>query len=134
MSSFVVEPSTINRIATYLYRSDRDTAMTAKSKLAQIGINNEEELGEAMYRLNLQAVDARYGDLESANLCDLDYRYRYELGQLIPVIKSLQCWRYQCSEGAVPETELYQIMQGYLHTLALRVVAGTKEYELAQWA
>jgi hypothetical protein len=58
----------------------------------------------------MNGVDARYGDGEARKFRQLDYRYREtESVPLVQVLKSLQCWLYQCSEGNVPETELYKL-------------------------
>lgn len=134
MSAFVVEDKTINRIATFLFALDRDNADWTKRKLKELGITNEAELGNAMFKLNCDAVDARYGADEWKTFTGGEtYQYDYELTSLIPVIKHLQCWRYQCSEGNVPEQPLYKIMNEYLADLALHVVSNTREYNAAKW-
>jgi len=49
------------------------------------------------------------------------------------VIKSLQCWKYQCSEGDIPETKLYQFFEEVEHHLALKIVINLPEYDKATW-
>jgi hypothetical protein len=61
-----------------------------------------------MFQLNISGVEARYGKGEAVKFRKMDYHYHLpESAPLAQVFKSLQCWLYQCCEGNVPETKLY---------------------------
>jgi len=135
MSSFIVADSSINSIASFLYR-DLD-ADHIKRKLATLNIALQDELGEEMYRLNLAAVDVRYGDYSAGAMgaCSkVDYTFAPVCAGKVPVIKALACWLYQCSEGQVPETELYKIMRQYQGELAMSIIRESPEWAAAEWA
>lgn len=129
MSSFVVEDQTINRIVSYLWR-DRDNEHIKR----QLTLATPAALGEELYRLNLAAVEDRYGDYAAGTMCDLAYRYRPAAATKIEVIKALSCWLYQCAEGDVPSHPLYQLMDQYRYELAMDIVRALPAYEAAPWA
>jgi hypothetical protein len=59
-----------------------------------------ERLEYAMFQLNVIAVDARYGSSEAKKFRPLDYRYKLTQNvPLVQVLKSMQCWLYQCNAG-----------------------------------
>jgi hypothetical protein len=136
MSAYMVDDKTINRIVSYLYQ-EQDSHWTRGRLARECGvpmIAGGPELGALMFALNIQGVNARYGDGEASNFRPLDYQYEYELCTKMQALKSLQCWRYQCSEGDVPETVLYKIMDDYSHRLAESIVDALPAYEKAEWA
>jgi hypothetical protein len=88
-----------------------------------------------MFQLNINAVDARYGSGEAMKFRKLDYRYEViEPVPLVQVLKSLQCWLYQCNEGAVPETALYQLFDNDVQLYLMNEIIDTlPEYQNAVW-
>jgi hypothetical protein len=94
-----------------------------------------ERLGYAMFQLNVIAVDVRYGSGEAKRFRPLEYHYEVpEPVPLAQVLKSLQCWLYQCNEGDVPTTALYGLfdndVQVYLMT---EIIDALPEYQNAFW-
>lgn len=88
-----------------------------------------------MFKLNVEAVNQRYGQGEAERFRPLDYKFRYELvGSIQQAIKSLECWLYQCTEGTVHEHPVYQIMRDYLHNLMAAVVHMSAKYQQAEWS
>lgn len=132
MSSFIVQDATINVIVSHLFR-DRD-AGAIRRQLPPGDQMTPAELGEAMYKLNLAAVENRYGDLAAATMCDLSYRYHEVLDTRVRVIRALSCWLYQCSEGEVPNDPLYQLMAKYQGYLAMHFVRCLPEWDAAPWS
>jgi hypothetical protein len=88
-----------------------------------------------MFQLNIAGVDARYGSGEAVKFRKLDYRYHVtEPVPLVQVLKSLQCWLYQCNEGAVPETELYKLFDADVQMyLMSKIIDTLPEYHKAEW-
>ena len=139
MSAFMVEDKTINTIVNWL-RHEKDLFFIIPRKLKELGIDMsesgwEEHLGQTMFQLNIAAVDARYGKGEAETFRKLDYRYELDLPvPLVQVLKSLQCWLYQCNEGDVPTTALYGLfdtdVQMYLMS---KIIDTLPEYQHAEW-
>lgn len=133
MSAFIVQDKTINRVATYLV-SDREAAWVKKQLQEKCGINESLDLiGIAMFNLNVAAVNGRYGADQAGQFRPLNYCAGYQLASRVQVLKSLRCWLYQCTEGTVPETDLYKIMEEYAKQLAYEIIARLPEYASAEW-
>jgi hypothetical protein len=91
MSAFMVEDITINNIVNWL-RRNIDQLPTIDAKLQQLNIDTNapgwaEDLGQVMFLLNMNAVDARYGDGEAAKFRTLNYRYQVTEPVSISVVK-----------------------------------------------
>ena len=138
MSAFVVEDKTINGVISFVSRHDEcdDIRRTIKE---ETGINLLErdgpmKLGTAMFALNCNAIEQRYGKGEAANFRDLDYSFRFSAVSRMQAYKNLRCWRYQCCEGDVPETSLlYTTMNRVLDLLAHAIVADLPEFSALPW-
>jgi hypothetical protein len=123
-------------------RRDVDLARFSRisHKLTEIGFDTGtsgwvERLGYAMFQLNINAVDVRYGSGEAMRFRQLNYRYHVTAPvPLVQVLKSLQCWLYQCNEGAVPETALYQLFDNDVQLYLMNEIIDTlPEYQNAVW-
>src|SRR6266516_4652522 len=122
MSAFMVEDTTINRVVTWFTREVATNSHFTLDRLArEYGVDLssdrwDEKLAQAMFQLNCDGVNARYGNGEAEKFRPLNFRYKPEYyHSLVQVLKSLQCWKYQCSEGDVPETNLYQFFEEVQH-------------------
>lgn len=145
MSSFVVEPKTINRVVTFLYLADGSGSIWAssiKNLIAEhlIDIRDKDGLCLKLFELNVQAVKERYGDEDFSTMPGPkgmrpeNYRFKFLHSDHVQVFKSLQCLIYQCSEGNVPETKLYRFLSELENTLARAIVSALPEYDKAEWA
>ncbi len=142
MSAFIVADKTINYIVKWLDKELEEIYGTTviRQKLMEQGFDASElgwaeRLGQAMFQLNVIAVDARYGSGEAKKFRPLDYRYKLAHSvPLVQVLKSLQCWLYQCNEGDVPQTALYGLfdndVQLYLMT---EIIDALPEYQETFW-
>jgi hypothetical protein len=144
MSAFVVEDKTINRILTWLGNSDNRWDLHQVLAAAEICHQTnsflpcpddwEEQLGTSMFILNCDAVNARYGKDQAQEFRPLNYSYQFELPVTdAQVLKSLQCWLYQCSEGDVPERPLYKAFREVERSIAVDIVRRLDVYENASW-
>jgi hypothetical protein len=89
------------------------------------------KIGQALYQMNVDALEQRYpGD--SDNVVPV-YRYKPVFINKCDAFKALECLRYQCSEGNVPETELYQEVCSIMISLATSVMAELPAYKSAPW-
>ena len=139
MSAYIVEDETINRVVTWLRREVAISHFTLDRLAREYDVDLtsdgwDEKLAHAMFQLNCDGVNARYGAGEAETFRPLNFTYKPEGSfSLVQVLKSLQCWKYQCSEGDVPHTKLYQFFEAVENHLALKIVMGLPEYEKAKW-
>lgn len=136
MSAFVVEDKTINKIVAWL-ANNRDIESWLEHWHPEINLNGRESrtaFGQALFDMNVEAVNQKYGENQAQEFRPLDYDYLMELPQPdIHTYKTLNCLLYQCSEGNVPETKLYKSMVSIKHYLADRIVSHLKAYDEAPW-
>ena len=142
MSSFIVEDKTINRIINYVYWMNSSEInkefILEKLKSVGISVNNDEEMqkfGEKLIKLNCKAVSQRYDKkinqkaIDEYEFKNIDLVDRTE----IQVLKSLQCFLYQCMEGTVPETKLYKVLREIADNIMDSIINKLPEYEKAEW-
>src|SRR5437016_659338 len=82
MSAYVVQDECINEIVTYLYSRNRTWEQSmvweALQKQGRIGDTPEEQLANAMFELNCNAVDQRYGDNQAREFRSLDFQFKHK--------------------------------------------------------
>lgn len=140
MSAYIVEDQTINRIVSHL-EHDRDAEWMRRKVASVLGMSRFDALAlaSAMFALNVEAVESRYGDsatygTHEGSFRPLDFAYSYESANTFQVLKSLKCWLYQCSEGDIPErSDLFRVLEQYAGELACGIVADMPAYEAASW-
>jgi hypothetical protein len=98
-----------------------------------IGDTFEEKLGNAMFELNCNAIDQRYGDNQAKEFRDLKYSFRAVYsGSSYAAYDRLGEWLYQCAEGDVPESSaLYKAMQLIYNNLAHKFFRDLRERRTA---
>jgi len=139
MSAFMVDDKTINSVVTWLTREVQSSRFTLDWLAREYDVDLtsdgwDEKLAHAMFQLNCDGVNARYGAGEAEKFRPLNFTYKPEIHySLVQVLKSLQCWKYQCNEGDVPQTRLYQFFEEVEHHLALKIVMNLPEYDKATW-
>ena len=142
MSAYIVADKTINSIVNWLDSALEETygTITIRQKLLEQGFDATvagwvERLRYAMFQLNVVAVDVRYGSGEAKRFRPLDYHYKLTHNvPFVQVLKSLQCWLYQCNEGDVPETALYGLFDNEVQLyLMTEIIDALPEYQNAFW-
>lgn len=126
MSAYIINEETMNLIVNHLCRHTSDEAAQRK--------------GDALYQLNLDAVQWRYPDDEIGQLPGPvgwkpgQWRFRRTMPpNKIQTYKSIRCFLYQCSEGDVPGQSLYQEMEELARDLAEEIVSDLPQYDAAKW-
>lgn len=140
MSAYIVEDKTINKIVSWFQRERHSMEGSLEFIARKHNINlisdmwDERKLATEMFALNCAGVDARYGLGTAKGEVIKPFEYKPEYNKpLVEVFKALQCWLYQCSEGDVPETKLYQFFSDVENYLAQKIVMAMPEYDKAQW-
>jgi hypothetical protein len=131
MSAFVVEKSTIDAIVTYVMTAAKQGEIS-HLQYAIPGFEiptNAQRFGQALLNMNIEAVDQRYKEMSDRET----YHYNPRLEDLVVVYKAMECLIYQCSEGDVPESVLYQALERIKNELGSRIISGLPEYEEAVW-
>ena len=144
MSAFIVEDKTINEIIAFLHLNQQRMGYAGIARLIQkAGYDieqNEEEwkhLADDMFWTNCVAVDERYGVGEAQTFRELNFKYLFSPKKgtnAIQAFASLRCWRYQCSEGDVPETsDVFKLMDKVCDVMAHAIVSDMPEYKATRW-
>jgi len=139
MSAFMVKDETINRVVEWLYWEITRSQWLRDQLEKASGIDTTtyawaEALGQAMFQLNIAGVNDRYGDGEAGKFGILDYHYQPAHGSEIQVLKSLQCWLYQCTEGEVMKHPLYVFFDTVVERhLMSKIICDLPAYQAAEW-
>ena len=132
MSSFVVSDLTINRIVcgldTYPNRLYYER-IVGEVGFSIINKSGKERLGNALMDLNREAVNQRYPDADEI-FSPCPYRFQQTIvGTLMITFKALKCWLYQCHEGNIPESQLFQAMDRICYQIASEIITRLSAYE-----
>lgn len=139
MSAYVVDDITINKVVSWL-ALEHYTSVTHSScgdYLAEAGYDmrsrkGQRRLAEDMFALNVKAVNERYGEGEAAKFRPLNFSYRFIAPpHAIVTVKALHCWLYQCAEGDVPGTDLYELMHRIANAICRGLVVESEAYRAA---
>jgi hypothetical protein len=138
MSAFMVKDKTINTIVSFLadsqFARNHRGWMNYHFNLDLSKDEAREALGKKLFQMNIDGVNARYGEGRAEEFRKLDYRYKFNPSlTAISAFKALQCFLYQCSEGEVDKTELYQTMNQISGAIAESIVCDLPQYESAPW-
>ena len=140
MSAFVVDDETINKVVSYIYSKANapDSSISWKeTKLYKMGYDVFSEpcieLAQKMFNLNVAAVNARYGEGKAEKFRPLDFKYWNAPAPLIQVIKALETWKYQCTEGKISDYALYKAMVELHCLFCIEALRQTDEYKASPW-
>jgi hypothetical protein len=134
----MVRDETINRVISWLSWEITRSDWLKKKVSDELHLDTtkadwEEILGLAMFRLNIAGVNERYGG-GAQKFRKLNYRYSPAHGSQIQVLKSMQCWLYQCMEGEVVKNPLYQFFDSVIAPhLMSSIISDLPEYQRAEW-
>ena len=109
MSAYIVGDQTINVIVSHLH-SNRDLEWLRSEFCEAAHARSDAEIGAALFKMNCEAVEARYGVGEAAKFRPLDYHFRLDPASARQVYDEIKTLDYQCSEGDVPETALFKLL------------------------
>jgi hypothetical protein len=154
MSAFIVNPETLQSIATAAFHPQYDGSSLAprvgKELIEAANANTPGELYAALYQMNEDAFCARYPGNNGERT-----RYPEDIGftpwpgstfdrdnpgcvinprfDLPLLVKQAECLIYQCGEGDVPESPLFKALEKLRDRLAVAYVSQEESYENAPW-
>lgn len=152
MSAFLVSEKTMANLAeTLCYLMDNNDRLSYydTKKLCEVLEKKckgylsylVREVGRELFVMNDKALRERYGndewwledvDKETEYWC-FDMGHNLYFKEKFQLLKSLQCYLYQCSEGKVPECDLYKALENLEQQIQTDIVCHLPEYEQANW-
>jgi hypothetical protein len=90
------------------------------------------KIGKKLFLLNRRALRARYGCGEPLRLPEFVFE-RWADATPIAQFKAMHCLIYQCGEGKVPNSRLYDELNRAADELAQAIVQDLPEYQKASW-
>jgi hypothetical protein len=122
MSAYLVQDETINKIVSHLFLNVDLEWLSREFSENIAGVTGDfcQDLGAALFALNITAVEERYGKGQAKRFRELNYQFRLETASQLKVYEAITELMYQCAEGVVPSTKLY----GLLVTLKAAVADG----------
>lgn len=138
MSAYIVENETINKIVTQLVMKNENSFLKRYIK-EKVNYNLDIEadivdLGKALLKMNIAAVEQRYKNEEINKEGYLtDYHYKPVICSKIEAVKAANCLHYQCSEGNIPNTYLYKVLTEIISIWNSEIVSVLPKYKKAVW-
>ena len=135
MSSFIVENQTINNIVSWLSLNGRDFPYLAEKYeregyYIRAGVRELKKLANAFRKMNERAVLYRYNDL--GNTPKFKY-HRVKFPGPLQVYKNICCLLYQCDEGKVKKSKLYELLELTLDELSSKIINDLPRYKYTTW-
>ena len=138
MSAFMVNTNVMAKVVTAILlnldtfdgESTGRTAMLAAPTTQQKEIGTK--IGRKLFLMNRRALSARYGCSADDRVPEFAFE-RWADATPIEQFKAITCLLYQCCEGKVPDSSLYDELKGVAGELAQRIVQDLPEYDKASW-
>lgn len=106
MSAWMFDSAGMNRVCDAINHAAKNGCPTPLTLLSQ------PSAGRKLFEMNAEALRQRYDDADKSGYNDFDKRWTYKPSKPaideIQMCKTLHCFLYQCSEGSVPKTKLYE--------------------------
>jgi hypothetical protein len=138
MSAFIVNTNVMAKVVTAILLNLDAFDGEGKCRVALLGSPTDAQkeagtkIGRKLFLLNGRALRARYGCGEHLRLPEFVLE-RWADATPIEQFKAMRCLLYQCCEGKVPNTPLYDELNRVAGELARRIVQDLPEYEKASW-
>ena len=136
MSAFIVNTNVMAKVVTaVLLNFDRfDRESTCRTALLVAPTEAQKEagtkIGQMLFRLNERALQARYGCGDHLRVPEFIFE-KWADATPVEQFKAMQCLLYQCCEGDVTGSRLYDELNRAAGELAQLIVQDLPEYEKA---
>ena len=130
MSTFIVEPLTIDIIVNYIMslpKSDREYGCA----VYEVRFASHNELGQMLSQMN----DDAYNYYNTVPVHAQYYRHN-KPGTIsdVQVAKAMRCLLYQCAVGHITETSLFKLLEYFKNSLQDDIVADHPEWDDYRWS
>lgn len=155
MSSFMVESRTLAYIANFIavqmnhgfnYTGIASAGFSCFMDCIKDGYADAEEIYKKLYQFNFNAYHERYDGrhddecvIEAFPDVEIHKPVKYKDGFIVvekwhyQMLKSMECYLYQCNEGDCPKSEIYQAVKQFKNNLMCFIVHNSAEYQAAKW-
>lgn len=145
MSSFITSDKTVNIIATFILDEckfdHRFLKRVLNNRLEEIFGKDWDSLKEKnegleklvleLRKMNIKAMNERYENFSLSS--DLLPSPSYESTNIYQIIKSLDCFCYQCCEGDIPQSKLYKLLERTSTSLCKQLIRESEQYRNEKW-
>jgi hypothetical protein len=122
--------------AILLNRDTFDSESTCRTALLATPTAAQKEagtkIGRKLFLLNRKALRARYGCGEHLRVPKFIFE-KWADASPVSQFKAISCLLYQCNEGKVPNSQLYDELNRAAGELARAIVQELPEYDQASW-
>ena len=138
MSAFMVNTNVMNKVvmAILLNLDTFDGESTCRVALLATPTDAQKEIGakigRKLFLMNRKALYARYGLGDHLPTPEFVFEQWAEASP-VAQFKAISCLRYQCSEGNVANSRLYDELNRAAGELAQAIVQELPEYDKASW-
>ena len=138
MSAFMVNTNVMAKVVTaiLLNLDTFDGESTCRVALLASPTDAQKEagskIGKRLFLLNRRALRARYGGSTHLGVREFVFD-RWADATPVQQFKAMSCLLYQCHEGKVRGSRLYDELNHAAGELAQRIVQDLPEYDMAAW-
>jgi hypothetical protein len=138
MSAFMVNTNVMAKVVTaiLLNLDTFDGESTCRAALLAAPTDAQKEagtkIGQKLFLMNRRALCARYGLGDHLRVPEFIFE-KWADATPVQQFKAISCLLYQCCEGKVPNSPLYDELNRATGELAQRIVQDMPEYQKASW-
>ena len=138
MSAFMVNTNVMAKVVTaiLLNLDTFDGESTCRVKLLAAPTDEQKDagtkIGRKLFLMNRRALRARYGCGGDIRLAEFVFE-KWADASPVEQFAAIRCLLYQCHEGKVHESRLYDELTRAAGELARRIVQDLPEYDQASW-
>jgi hypothetical protein len=140
MSAFVISITQMDLVVTAICSADQVYGQHIPQFAGEHTIDDSAatRIGRALFAMNVDAVTQRYSAKDAAEYWEVSLAKTYTYTRprvVVPAaaFKAMQCLQYQCSEGNVPESDLYRELEAAQAIIARKIVEAMPSYQRAAW-
>src|ERR1700726_1009020 len=138
MSAYMINTNVMAKVVTaiLLNLDTFDGESTCRVKLLAAPTDEQKDagskIGRKLFLMNRRALRSRYGCGGDIRLAKFVFK-RWADATPVQQFKAMSCLLYQCHEGKVHESRLYDELKRAAGELAQRIVQDLPEYDKASW-
>ena len=139
MSAFMVNTNVMAKVVTAILQNTNrfSTIQTFRGRLVDNPLTDAQkvagtQIGRKLFLMNRKALRVRYGSGEHLRFPEFVFE-KWAGATPVEQFAAMRCLLYQCCEGRVPDSTLYDELNHAAGELAQRIVQDLPEYEKAPW-
>ena len=140
MSAYLMDNKSLS-IITNIIKRDLITGQRVNMNMERLfGNKSEKDIFHTLFKMNIMALEMRYGNgaVSNEEIVNGEYipmedlykvsNYGDVMDWMYKVIRILDTYLYQCTEGSVPETDYYKAIDTYRNNWYRYIVQHTAAY------